>query len=339
MFVIIFIKQTRTTKAHAHARIPLAAFPLGEAVQCVGKVEKERDTAIAHGDSGPMNWLGASGLAGVFREAGRGGGSGGVVSRGAEGAHARPMDSNVDTPEKAPANSERNPFVERFLRDSCTALPAADGNGAATHEHQHHLRPAARRLSVASTLSSAQGAAGGRSITAKQHVDMLTAGERAQAHGELAALEESLRFLELDLVSLMERSRDDLYEIDFWRCAPEAEMLGARRNLHGQTSHDTAAPQSGEAGAREEGHGTVPQLAKQISNPEGAGAAPNAGTRCPDGLRSRLQVSVGDSTTPCHILCSNHWMTQCSASEQTSPMKHKTRRPQSEDALANRPNA
>ena len=29
-----------------------------------------------------------------------------------------------------------------------------------------------------------------------------------------------------------QRSRDDIYEIDFWRCAPEDEILAARRGLH-----------------------------------------------------------------------------------------------------------
>jgi hypothetical protein len=53
---------------------------------------------------------------------------------------------------------------------------------------------------------------------------VLDAGEREFLASDMAGMEAALRFLELDLVSLMERARDDLYELDFWRCATEPQI-------------------------------------------------------------------------------------------------------------------
>ena len=74
------------------------------------------------------------------------------------------------------------------------------------------------------------------------------------------------RFLELDIVSLLERSRDDLYEIDFWRRAPEDDILAARRGMRqGKQGHDQQLPQVHHTKPCKAGDEWVPQLAKKIT--------------------------------------------------------------------------
>jgi hypothetical protein len=74
------------------------------------------------------------------------------------------------------------------------------------------------------------------------------------------------RFLELDIVSLLERSRDDLYEIDFWRCAPEDDILAARRGMRkGKQGHDQQLPPVKDSKPCKAGDEWVPQLAKKIT--------------------------------------------------------------------------
>lgn len=179
-------------------------------------------------------------------------------------------DDAVDTPKKSAANLEvMNPFMECFLKDS----RASRGAPPSSEEES-------RRGASAADNRADEGAAA------------VEVGERQQIQAEMAQMEASLRFMELDLVSLIERSRDDLYEIDFWRCAPEHEILAARRSLQGKDPHESDAPihtqiaagcASGVGGggggpklASGMGGGG-PQLAKQILTPKGGDVTPHGG--------------------------------------------------------------
>ncbi len=126
---------------------------------------------------------------------GRSGGASPRADGGADWAAGRGEEAGPDS----------TAFMERFLHDS-----------------------RARRLTLASASSAEISRAAAAAAQGEVH-----GSEREQMRGELGALEQSLRFLELDLVSLMERSRDDLYEIDFWRGSAEDEIFAARRRCVG----------------------------------------------------------------------------------------------------------
>jgi len=201
--------QTQTTKAHA-ARSPLAALPPRDGAGPAGTADKD---AAHAGDAGPVNWLGTSGRSGgASRRAD--GGADWAAGRGEEAGLARGAENTGDgTPDKGAARPDSTAFMERFLHDSRT-----------------------RRLTLASASSAEISRAAAAAAQGELH-----GSEREQMRGELGALEESLRFLELDLVSLMERSRDDLYEIDFWRGSAEDEIFAARRRCVGSWARGRSA--------------------------------------------------------------------------------------------------
>ena len=193
--------QTQTTKAHAHTRIPLAALPPREGAAPAGTANKDAGYV---GPACPINWLGESGQS---EGAGRRAGGGedwveGKTGKGAEAGLTRAADIGDETPDKpteCAARPEDNAFMEKFLSDSRLARLSPD----------QPPRPAVAEISQAAAAAAA--------------TDDLHDSEREQMRSELGALEDALRFLELDLVSLMERSRDDLYEI----CSPSSPAPGS----------------------------------------------------------------------------------------------------------------
>jgi hypothetical protein len=242
--------QTQTTKAHTHTRIPLAALPPREGAAPAGTANKDAGYV---GPACPINWLGESGQS---EGAGRRAGGGedwvaGKTGKGAEAGLTRAADIGDETPDnptECAARPEDNAFMQKFLSDSRLARLSPD----------QPPRPAVAEISQVAAAAAA--------------TDDLHGSEREQMRSELGALEDALRFLELDLVSLMERSRDDLYEIDFWRCSAEDEVLAARRSLHARSANEAdQAQHTGGGGARGGGGGPggVPQLAREISTPKG----------------------------------------------------------------------
>jgi hypothetical protein len=193
--------QTRTTKAQ-NARFPLAAFPSRDAPSAdpaakLGHAPDGNDFLAkqAQGDATfPVNWLG--GLSGVL-----GGGGGGRSA--AEGGSPGRIGGDIhheDTCEDA-GKADVDEFMERFLRESRDAKGLATSAFAVGEEGQHvRAEPHATAARSAAADTSAV-------CDSVQGVDTK---ERQQLKSEMAVMEATLRFLELDLVTLIERSRDGM---------------------------------------------------------------------------------------------------------------------------------
>ena len=193
--------QTRTTKAQ-NARFPLAAFPSRDAPSAdAAKFGHARDCKDLHpeqahgGAAFPVNWLGRGGLSGVLG----GVGAGRAAEAGSPGRKDRDL-HHEDTCEDA-GKADVDTFMERFLRDSRDANALAASSMAIGKEGQHvRAEPHAAAVRSAADEASAVG----------DSVHGVETKEREQLKSEMAVMEATLRFLELDLVTLIERSRDGM---------------------------------------------------------------------------------------------------------------------------------
>lgn len=97
-------------------------------------------------------------------------------------------------------------------------------------------------------------------------------GNIAGKGGALESLEGSLRWVELELVTISLRCKEDLDEIAFWRFAPHQEIERARKHLREMIRlEEESELEEGGAGGPEvftENKGVVPRLAKRVANGE-----------------------------------------------------------------------
>ena len=167
----------------------------------------------ARGDAtAAVNWLGttvyqAGGLATMLRGAVAGREDGAVGAVGLLSGNGE----SVRTPEAQDdgGQAEVDLFMERFLRES----RRAQVHGSAESERMAGQTPELE----ANAAAAARMVAGDRSAASSDNVDVVHGGEgvvdlseRGRVKSELGSMEMTLRFLELDLVTLMERSRDGM---------------------------------------------------------------------------------------------------------------------------------
>ena len=171
----------------------------------------------ARGDAtAAVNWLGttvyqAGGLANMLR--------GAVAGREdcAVGAVGLPSGNgeSVHTPEAEDdgGQAEVDLFMQRFLRESRRARV----HGSAERERMAGQSGHATAELEAKAAAAARMVAGDRSAANSDDADAVHGGggvvdrsERGRVKSELVSMEMTLRFLELDLVTLIERSRDGM---------------------------------------------------------------------------------------------------------------------------------